>query len=75
MEVGQDGDGEAVDVVLGGLVGHGFFEDFGDELEGGEAESVDGGGEGRPEDFELVESHEVLSGTLGVVGADLGGGL
>lgn len=78
LELVEDGEREAEDGVVGGLLGQGLFEDFGDELEGGGTGVVDGVGERRGENFEGVETDEGVDGlarAFGVGRADVGHGL
>src|SRR5579863_6559452 len=70
----EGGEGEAKDGVVGIALGQSFVEHFGEEAEDGHADWIDGGGERRAEDFELVEADELLAGALGEPGAGDGGG-
>jgi hypothetical protein len=73
LHFSQDGEGEAEDGVVDGTFGE-FFEDFGDQFEGGGPGVVDRQGEGRGEDFEGVEPDELLLGAFDVGGANVGHG-
>ena len=65
----EDGDQQAEDGLLRIVLGQRLFEHFGKEAENRQAGLVDGRGERRADDFELIEAGQFLPRPLGKPGA------